>query len=89
MPISRKLLEVLCCPVSHMPVHLADKALIEQLNTEIQSKRLETTAGEKLTQALSEGLVTSDNKTFYRIEDDIPVMLADQAISLLQLPNYP
>jgi uncharacterized protein YbaR (Trm112 family) len=38
---------------------------------------------------LAAGLITSDGKLIYRIEDDIPVMLADEAIGTTQLAAFP
>jgi uncharacterized protein YbaR (Trm112 family) len=39
--------------------------------------------------ALAAGLITVDGKRVYRIEDDIPVMLADEAIMVSQLDGFP
>jgi uncharacterized protein YbaR (Trm112 family) len=35
------------------------------------------------------GLVTRDGRTIYRIEDDIPVMLADEGIATAQIADFP
>jgi uncharacterized protein YbaR (Trm112 family) len=34
-------------------------------------------------------LITADGKRVYRIDDDIPVMLADEAIAVGQLEGFP
>jgi uncharacterized protein YbaR (Trm112 family) len=34
-------------------------------------------------------LITRDGRTIYRIEDDIPVMLADEAIATAQIADFP
>ena len=38
---------------------------------------------------LSAGLVTRDRRTIYRIEDDIPVMLADESIAVADVRDFP
>ena len=38
---------------------------------------------------LAEGLITSDGKVIYRIDDGIPVMLPDEAIGTTQLHDFP
>jgi uncharacterized protein YbaR (Trm112 family) len=35
------------------------------------------------------GLITRDGRTIYRVEDDIPIMLADAAIATAQLGDFP
>ena len=35
------------------------------------------------------GLITRDGRTIYRVEEDIPVMLADEAIATSQLADFP
>jgi uncharacterized protein YbaR (Trm112 family) len=34
-------------------------------------------------------LITRDRHTIYRIDDDIPVMLADEAVATAQLGDFP
>ncbi len=50
---------------------------------------VETVAGAAVGTPLAAGLVTEDGKVIYRIEDDIPVMLADEAIGTTQLSAFP
>ncbi|MEE3328311.1 MAG: hypothetical protein VX252_13315 [Myxococcota bacterium] len=82
MPISNELLEILVCPETRQPVSLADDQVIEGLNTAIKSGRLRTRGGEKVSEAIQEGLLREDGRILYRIEDDIPVMLIEESIEL-------
>ena len=45
--------------------------------------------GSPQAEPLSEGLVTQDRRTAYRIEDGIPVLLADEALALSQVGDFP
>jgi uncharacterized protein YbaR (Trm112 family) len=44
-----------------------------------------TVGGQKVDTPLEEGLITEDRKTIYRIDDGIPIMLAEEGISTAQL----
>ncbi len=42
-----------------------------------------------MTAAPAAGLITRDGRTIYRVEDDIPVMLPDEAIAAAQIDDFP
>ncbi len=85
MPIHPELLQALVCPVSRLPVAMLDSTRLEKLNGLINDGSVETLAGHAVTQPLTEALITRNNKTIYRIERGIPVMLEDQAIAADQI----
>ena len=87
--MDKRLLDILCCPVSKSPVKPLNKAQLDILNQEIQRGAVQTTAGIVVAAPLQAGLLTMDGKVIYRIEDDIPVMLADEAICTTQLHAFP
>ena len=87
--MDKRLLDILCCPVSKLPVRLANKTQLDALNTAIATGQIRTAAGANVTQALQAALISSDGRVLYRIEDDIPVMLEDEAIGTTQLQNFP
>ncbi len=84
--VDPELLEILVCPETHLPVRLADEALLERINGEIIEGRLRTRGGETVTEPLTEALVREDDALLYPVRDDIPVMLIDEAIPLGALP---
>ena len=88
MPISEDLLEILCCPESKVPVEMLSSDQLGKLNAEIQAGKVAAVGGDKVTKPLQEGLITTDGKTIYRIDDNIPVMLVDQGIATRQLENW-
>ncbi|MET0893203.1 MAG: Trm112 family protein [Pseudoxanthomonas sp.] len=87
--MDRKLLDLLCCPVTRQPLALLDAPGLEALNRGIAAggvKRADDTAQPD---ALREALLTRDRKTIYRVDDGIPVLLAEEAIATAQLEGFP
>ena len=88
MPISPDLLEILCCPSTKTPVEMLAADRLELLNAAITAGGVRYADGSAVERPLEEGLVTADGLTVYRIDEDIPVMLVDQAIQTSQLPDW-
>lgn len=78
--MDKKLLTILCCPVSHQPVSLAKKDLLRQVNEAISGGDLHNCEGVPLSEPLREALVTDDGKRIYPIRDGIPVLLEGESI---------
>ena len=89
MALDRRLLDILCCPVSKVPVRVATSDEIEALNAAIAAGALRDVGGTALSAPIGDALITTDSRTIYRIEDGIPVMLADQGIESAQLDRFP
>ncbi|HET6906487.1 MAG TPA: hypothetical protein VFH52_06040 [Rhodanobacteraceae bacterium] len=87
--MDKRLLDILCDPVSKTPLRMLSPAELEALNRAVAAAALDTVRGEKVTGPLAAGLITVDGKVVYRIEDDIPVMLPDEGIGTLQLADFP
>lgn len=85
MTISDDLLEMIRCPRTRQPLKLADQATLERVNQAIAAGRLRNALGKPVTENLVAALVTDDGATLYAIVDDIPILLADEAVSLDQL----
>jgi len=58
------------------------------LNSLVAAGKVKYADGNAVDKPLSEGLITTDGQTIYRIDDDIPVMLIDQAIVTSQLEGW-
>jgi len=80
MPIDKKLLDILCCPKTKTDVEMLSKDELDKLNAQIKKGLVKNVGGDQVENLLSEGLITVDKKTVYRIDDDIPVMLIDEGI---------
>ena len=87
--MDKRLLDILCCPVSKTPVRLLTRHQVDALNDAIAAGKVDTVAGVAVRERVSEGLITTDRKLIYRIEDGIPVMLPEEGIGTLQLTEFP
>jgi len=87
--MDRRLLDILCCPTSRQPLALLDARGLEALNRAAAAGTLRRADGTLQTQALREALVTRDGKTVYRIDDGIPVLLAEESMSTAQVDDFP
>jgi uncharacterized protein YbaR (Trm112 family) len=87
--MDKRLLDILCCPATKVPVRPLAKSELESLNRSIAAGGVQNVDHAPVATALQTGLITTDGKLIYRIEDDIPVMLANEAIGTLQLTDFP
>ena len=83
--MDKKLLSILCCPVTHKGLSLARADLLKSLNTAISAGKVVNRDGETVSGKLSEALVTDDGKTLYPVNDGIPVLLEGESVVLEQL----
>ena len=83
--VDPELLEILVCPETKEPVHLADPDLLDRLNRAISSGRVVNQAGHAVADVVDEGLVREDGRILYPVREGIPVMLIDEAIPLQDL----
>lgn len=87
--MDKRLLDILCDPLSKTPLKPLSKPQLDSLNQAIRSGELQTIDGRKVGAELGAGLITVDGKVAYRIDDGIPVLLADEGIGTAQLQNFP
>ncbi len=82
MSLDKRLLDILCCPESKQPVSLLGSRELAALNAALAAGGLKLVDGSAAEGPLTAGLVTQNAQRVYRIEDGIPVMLAEQAIDV-------
>ncbi|KAA3657397.1 MAG: Trm112 family protein [Calditrichaeota bacterium] len=70
----------LICPISRVPLELMNDKQLQEINQKINAGVIMTQINEPVATPLSSGLISKDGKYFYRIEDDIPVLLPDEAM---------
>lgn len=83
--VNQELLAILRCPDDRSPLSLADDEVVAQLNAAIQAGWLRNRAGQRVDRLMEGGLVREAGDLLYPIVDQIPVMLHDEAIPLVQL----
>ena len=87
--MDRKLLDILACPVTRQPLSLLDRAGLDALNEAIAAGDIRRADESVQSGPLREALVTRDHRLVYRIDDGIPVLLADEAIATGQVADFP
>ncbi len=80
MPLDRKLLEILCCPATKVPVKELDAGRLEKVNQAIGAGSVKYQGGEPVADAIDEALITEDGRTVYEIRGGIPIMLVEKGI---------
>ena len=87
--MDKRLLDILCCPVSKTPVRPLVKIELDALNAAIAQGQVDNVAGARVEASVQEGLITVDRKVIYRIDEGIPVMLPEEGIGTTQLRDFP
>ena len=88
MAVDGKLLEILCCPVSKVPLERLQRSRLEKLNQAIATGNVQYVHGQTVTSPLKEALITSDGKVIYPVVDDIPLLLEEKGIGTVQLQDF-
>lgn len=87
--MDKRLLDILCCPVTKVQVRPLARNELDTLNQAIAAGQVQNASAAAVASALQAGLITVDGKLIYRVEEDIPVMLADEAIATTQFSAFP
>lgn len=85
MALDRKLLDLLCCPISKMPVRPLKREELRRINEEIAQGHLRYLDNNAVEAELEEGLITDNAERVYRVDDGIPIMLEERAIPVRSL----
>ena len=88
MPVDRKLLDILRCPVTKQQVFPLTGQQLAAINQAIAAGNVVHSDGSAVNNSLEEGLVTENRNRVYRIEQDIPVMLEDESIFTDQVEEF-
>jgi uncharacterized protein YbaR (Trm112 family) len=85
--MDKRLLDIICCPATRLPLELLDAERLARLNGAIAAGAVRNHAEQGLSGALDEVLVTRDGRWAYPVRDGIPILLEDECIDLRQLPG--
>ena len=80
--MDKKLLAILCCPITHKGLSVVSGDTLESVNKAIQEGRLANRDGKVLDTTLKDALVTDDGKLLYPVNDGIPVLLEGESVAL-------
>jgi len=83
--MDKKLLDIIWCPLTKMPLELLDSDRLGRLNGAIQAGKIKNHAAKKLTDEFREALVTRDGRLVYPIRDGRPVLLEEESIDWNQM----
>ncbi|WP_421570127.1 Trm112 family protein [Stenotrophomonas sp. PD6] len=87
--MDRKLIDLLCSPDTRQPLSLLDARGLDALNRAIGAGGVVKADGSAQAQTLREALLTRDRKQVFRVDDGIPVLLAEEAIATAQIADFP
>ena len=87
--MDQKLLDILVCPASRQPLALLEKQGLDALNRAIDGGGVVRIDDAVQSGALLEALVTRDRKIVYRVDDGIPVLLAEEGLATSQVQDFP
>jgi len=79
------LLPILVCPTDHSPLGIADNSVNCPGQQGDRGEAGKEPRGTAVDQPLDGGLIRRDKTFLYPIVDNIPILLADEAIPLAQL----
>ena len=86
--MDRRLLDLLCCPVSRSPLGLLSPSDQDKVNLAIKQGGIRTVDGVTVIGELANALISADRKVIYRIVDDIPVLLPEEGIGTAQIIDW-
>lgn len=87
--MDKRLLELLCCPVTKRPLRPISREQLRALNAAIGAGGVVRVGGEAVAATLADALVREDGQVVYPVDDGIPVLLAEEAIGTTQLADFP
>ncbi len=88
MSFDKNLLDIICCPVTRLPMDSMSTVTLAKLNGLIQEQKIKSRDDAVVSEELQEALVTDDGKIAYPVVDGIPVLLEERGISLTQLDVF-
>ena len=86
--MDKKLLDILCCPVTKQPIKLLSNEKLEHLNDKINAGDVVFVDDTKVLNGFTEALITLDEATIYPVEEGIPLMTQERGIATRSLEGW-
>lgn len=83
--MDKSLLDIICCPVTRLPLEILDAARLDTLNAAIRNGEIQNAADEPVAGTMTEALISRDGRLVYPVRDGIPVLLAEESIQWSQV----
>ncbi|MBN1240919.1 MAG: Trm112 family protein [Gammaproteobacteria bacterium] len=87
MSFDTALLDIVCCPVTRLPLQVMPSNRAERLNAMIGEHRIRNRDGQVVDGTAEQWLMTRDGKLAYPVRDGIPVLIDDHGVELAQLAD--
>jgi uncharacterized protein YbaR (Trm112 family) len=81
------LLDIVCCPVTRLPLQLMPPNRAQRLNASIDEGQIKNRAGAVVDERCEQWLITRDAKLANPVRDGIPVLIEDHGVELSQLQD--
>jgi len=78
--MDKKLLDIICCPTTKLPLELLSADRLARLNAAIRAGAIRNQGATPLTDELSEALVTRNGQHIYPVRNGIPILLEEECI---------
>lgn len=85
--MDKKLLDIVCCPITKLPLQMLDGERLARLNAGIDAGAVRNASSSVVGDPLREALVTRDGRLVYPVRDGIPILLEEESIDWKQLPD--
>lgn len=85
--MDKNLLDIICCPVTRLPLELLDASRLDTLNAAIHSGGVQNASDEQVDDVIDEALISRDGRLVYPVRDGIPVLLAEESIPWSQVAS--
>jgi len=83
--MDRKLLDLIVCPVTKLPLEPLDDQRLDQMNAAIAAGEVRNQADQQVVQVVAEALIRRDGHVVYPIIDGIPILLEGESIDWNQV----
>lgn len=83
--MDRKLLDMIVCPVTKLPLELLDEQRLDQMNAAIAAGRVRNQAEQPIEETVAEALIRRDGHVVYPVLDGIPILLEGESIDWNQV----